>query len=112
MRFLASSVLCSRTFDLPFFYQYNGSIWLDEKSGKPTRYNIYRHDIEEAIYHSNSVDLFYKHLICKGYDVDLNGLHWKLKLHKYEHYTRFDTLDKEYTPDYIQERIRDSYNRY
>ena len=87
-------------------------VWLDEKSGKPTRYNIYRKDIEEAIYNSNSVKLFYKYLIRKGYDVDLTGQHWKLKLHKYEHYTRFDTLDKEYTPDNIQERIRDSYNYY
>ena len=86
-------------------------VWLDEKSGKPTRYNIYRRDIEEAIATSRTIDQFKKHLIRKGYDVYLDGMHWKLKLHNFEHYTRFDTLDEEYTVLNIQNRIYDDYKQ-
>ena len=76
-------------------------VWLDEKSGKPTRYNIYKADIIEAIEKSNSVSAIEKYLMRKGYDVDLSGAHCKIKLPQYEYYTRMDTVDERFTRDNI-----------
>lgn len=87
-------------------------LYLDEKSGKPTRYNIYREDIREAIRCSNNLRTFEKYLLRKGYEVDLGGVHWKLKLPQYKHFTRMDTLDERLTPQGIQAEISRSYNRY
>ena len=73
-------------------------VWLDEKAGKPTRYNIYRSDIQEALYCSNDTEHFERYLRQKGYEVDLTGQHWKLKLPRYQGFTRMDTLNSEWTP--------------
>ena len=80
-------------------------VWLDEKEGKATRYNVYRSDIEEAVRCSRNKDKFEKCLIKLGYEVDFTGKHWKMKLPKYEHFTRLDTLNKEWTPEYFEERF-------
>lgn len=87
-------------------------LYFDEKSGKPTRYNVYRKDIGDAIRCSNNVRTFEKYLLRKGYAVDLSGAHWKLKLPQYKHFTRMDTLDERFTPKGIQLEISGSYNRY
>ena len=50
-------------------------VWLDEKAGKPTRYNVYREDISNAMYCSNNLRLFEKFLVRKGYEVDFSGKH-------------------------------------
>lgn len=80
-------------------------VWMDEKTGKPTRYNVYRADIIDAMEKSNSMQDFQNYLVRLGYDVDLSGAHWKIKLPKYEHYTRMDTLDPRFTPEVINEFI-------
>ena len=80
-------------------------VWMDEKTGKPTRYNVYRADIIDAMEKSNSMQGFQNYLVRLGYDVDLSGAHWKIKLPKYEHYTRMDTLDPRFTPEVIHEFI-------
>ena len=77
-------------------------VWLDEKSGKPTRYNVYRADIREAIEFSKSERYMEDYLRRKGYITDFTGRHWKLRLPQYEHFTRLDTLDKCWTPENIQ----------
>ena len=77
-------------------------VWLDEKSGKPTRYNVYRADVREAIEFSKSERYMEEYLRCKGYITDFTGRHWKLRLPQYEHFTRLDTLDKRWTPENIQ----------
>lgn len=87
-------------------------LYLDEKSGKPTRYNVYRADIREAILSSNNLRTFETYLSRKGYEVDVSGAHWKLKLPQHEHFTRMDTLDERLTPQGIQAAISRSYNRY
>lgn len=87
-------------------------VWLDEKSSKPTRYNVYREDIQEAIRCSNNLRTFEKYLTRKGYIVDLSGAHWKLRLPQYRHFTRMDTLDERFTPQGIQAEINRTYNRY
>ena len=77
-------------------------IWLDEKSGKPTRYNVYREDVREAINFSRRPYYMEEYLRRKGYITDFMGKHWKIRLPQYEHFTRLDTLDKRWTPENIQ----------
>ncbi|RAZ48923.1 hypothetical protein DK853_47230, partial [Klebsiella oxytoca] len=55
-------------------------LYLDEKSGKPTRYNVYREDLREAINGSRDLQHMMKYLTDKGYEVDFSGSHWKMKL--------------------------------
>lgn len=87
-------------------------VWLDEKAGKPTRYNVYREDISNAIYYSNNVRLFEKFLVRKGYEVDLSGKHWKLRLPQYKGFTRMDTLNEKWTPEFIQQEISRTYRSF
>ncbi len=77
-------------------------VWLDEKSGKPTRYNVYREDVKEAINFSRRPYYMEDYLRRKGYITDFTGKHWKIRLPQYEHFTRLDTLDKRWTPENIQ----------
>lgn len=77
-------------------------VWLDEKSGKRTRYNVYREDVKEAINFSRRPYYMEEYLRRKGYIADFTSKHWKIRLPQYEHFTRLDTLDKRWTPDNIQ----------
>lgn len=76
-------------------------VWLDEKAGKPTRYNVYREDVHEAIIYSRNPRLMEAYLLRKGYITDFTGKHWKVRLPQYEHFTRLDTLDERWTPQEI-----------
>lgn len=76
-------------------------VWLDEKAGKPTRYNVYREDVHEAIIYSRNPRLMEAYLRRKGYITDFTGKHWKLRLPQYEHFTRLDTLDERWTTQEI-----------
>ncbi len=86
-------------------------VWLDEKSGKPTRYNVYREDVREAINFSRRPYYMEEYLQRKGYITDFTGKHWKIRLPQYEHFTRLDTLDERWTPENIQ-RTMGAYARY
>lgn len=77
-------------------------VWLDEKSGKPTRYNVYREDVKDAINFSRRPYYMEEYLRRKGYITDFTGKHWKIRLPQYEHFTRLDTLDARWTPEHIQ----------
>ena len=76
-------------------------VWLDEKAGKPTRYNVYREDVHEAIIYSRNPRHMEAYLRRKGYITDFTGKHWKLRLPQYEHFTRLDTLDERWMPQEI-----------
>ncbi len=76
-------------------------VWLDEKAGKPTRYNVYRADVREAIDYSRSQKYMEEYLRRKGYITDFTGKHWKIRLPQYEHFTRLDTLNEKWTPENI-----------
>lgn len=84
---------------------FNSVSYLDEKSGKPTRYNVYLEDLAEAISGSRDIPHMMKYLIDKGYEVDFSGGHWKMKLPQYKHFTRLDTLDERLTPDFIRSHL-------
>lgn len=86
-------------------------VWQDEKAGKPTRYNIYRADVKEAIMSSRTPQFMERYLQCKGYITDFTGWHWKVRLPQYEHFTNLDTLDKRWIPEQIQ-RSMGAYARY
>ena len=86
-------------------------VWLDEKSGKPTRYNVYREDVREAANFSRSPYYMEDYLRRKGYITDFTGKHWKIRLPQYEHFTRLDTLDEKWTPDHFK-RNMGAYARY
>ena len=77
-------------------------VWADEKSDKPTRYNVYREDVREAINFSRRPYYMEEYLQRKGYITDFTGAHWKIRLPQYEHFTRLDTLDKRWSPENIQ----------
>lgn len=87
-------------------------VWLDEKAGKPTRYNVYREDISNAMYCSNNLHLFEKFIVRKGYEVDFSGKHWKVKLPQYKGFTRLDTLNEKWTPEFIEQEIRRTYRSF
>lgn len=76
-------------------------VWLDEKDGKPTRYNIYHQDIAEAVRRSHSVEAMEAFLQRLGYFTDFSGAHWKLRLPQYKHFTRIDTLNNDWTEEFI-----------
>ena len=80
-------------------------VWLDEKSGKPTRYNVYRSDITAAFENSWNIQAAGRYLQRLGYITDFTGNHWKLRLPQYEHFTRLDTLDPRWTPEYLEQNM-------
>lgn len=77
-------------------------VWLDEKSGKPTRYNIYRTDVTAAFSESTTVQNAERYLQRLGYITDFSGAHWKIRLPQYAHFTRLDTLEERWTPEYLR----------
>ena len=80
-------------------------VWLAEKDGKPTRYEVYRKDLYAAIEGSRRLDLMEAYLNDLGYETDFTGKHWKMKLPQYKHFTRLDTLDDRMTPQFIRENV-------
>ena len=72
-------------------------VWLDEQAGKPTRYNIYRADVQKAIDCNATGKQVVQHLRKKGYIVDTTGPCLKIRLPQYPHFTRLDTLNPRWT---------------
>lgn len=77
-------------------------VWLDEKNGKPTRYNVYRADVREAMDFSRTPYYMEDYLRRKGCITDFTVKHWKIRLPQYEYFTRLDTLDERWTPENIR----------
>ena len=82
-------------------------IWLDEQAGKPTRYNIYRADVQEAIDRSITGRGMVQYLRGRGYIVDSTGPNLKIRLPQYPHFTRLDTLNPQWTNQGIERLIYD-----
>lgn len=72
-------------------------VWLDEQAGKPTRYNIYRADVQAAIDGSITGRGMVQYLRGRGYIVDTTGPNLKIRLPQYPHFTRLDTLNPQWT---------------
>ena len=82
-------------------------VWLDEQAGKPTRYNIYRADVQKAIDSSITGRGMVQYLRGRGYIVDSTGPHLKIRLPQYPHFTRLDTLNPQWTNQGIEHLIYD-----
>ena len=82
-------------------------VWLDEQAGKPTRYNIYRADVQKAIDRSITGRGMVQHLRGQGYIVDCTGPNLKIRLPQYPHFTRLDTLNPQWTNKGIERLIYD-----
>lgn len=82
-------------------------VWLDEQAGKPTRYNIYRADIQKAIDCNATGKQVVQHLRKMGYIVDTGGVNLKIRLPQYPHFTRLDTLNPQWTNQGIERLIYD-----
>ena len=82
-------------------------VWLDEQAGKPTRYNIYRADVQKAIDSSITGRGMVQYLQGRGYIVDSTGPNLKIRLPQYPHLTRLDTLNPQWTNQGIEHLIYD-----
>lgn len=82
-------------------------VWLDEQAGKPTRYNIYRADVQEAIDRSITGRGMVQYLRGRGYIVDSTGPNLKIRLPQYPHFTRLDTLNPQWTNKEIERLFYD-----
>lgn len=82
-------------------------VWLDEQAGKPTRYNIYRADVQKAIDSSITGRGMVQYLRGRGYIVDNTGPNLKIRLPQYPHFTRLDTLNPQWTNQGVEHLIYD-----
>ena len=85
-------------------------VWLDEQTGRPTRYNIYRADVQKAIDSSITGRGMVQYLRGRGYIVDSTGPNLKIRLPQYPHFTRLDTLNPQWTNQEIERLIYDRDN--
>ena len=82
-------------------------VWLDEQAGKPTRYNIYRADVQKAIDCNATGKQVLQHLRKMGYIVDTTGPCLKIRLPQYPHFTRLDTLNPKWANTGLERLIYD-----
>ena len=82
-------------------------VWLDEQAGKPTRYNIYRADVQQAIDSSITGRGMVQYLRGRGYIVDSTEPNLKIRLPQYPHFTRLDTLNPQWTNQGIEHLMYD-----
>lgn len=82
-------------------------IHLAEQRGEPTRYNIMRQDIDDALRRSFTEKFFYQELRRMGYIVqyNTNRKYATLQIPGTKHPTRFKTLGEAYTEEAIRQRI-------
>ncbi len=82
-------------------------LYLAEKAGLPTRYNLMRQDIDNALSRSFTERFFYQELQRMGYLVryDSKRKYNTLQIPGTKHPTRFKTLGEDYTGEAIRRRI-------
>jgi len=82
------------------------AIYMAEKEGKPTLYNVIRADIDAAIADSNLPKQFYEEMHKRGYEFKFRKYTAVRPLGR-ERFTRLKTLGEDYDMDRICERIRE-----
>lgn len=82
-------------------------LYLTEKAGLPTRYNLMRQDIDNALSRSFTERFFYQELQRMGYLVryDSKRKYNTLQIPGTKHPTRLKTLGENYTEEAIRRRI-------
>lgn len=83
----------------------NRVVYWAEKAGQPTRYNLLRQAIDEAILRSMTLTLFYLAMERLGYEVKTNTQHLAFRPHGAERFVRVKMLGLEYEFASIRSRI-------
>lgn len=83
------------------------NIYFSKKANLPTRYNLMRQDIDNAVSRSFTESFFYRELQKMGYIVryDTNRKYNTIQIPGTKHPTRIKTLGDNYTQEAIRERI-------
>lgn len=83
------------------------TIYLAEKEGKPTRYNVIRADIDEIISRSMTFTQFKTAMKAKGYILNFSKTrkYWTVQAPGAERPTRLKTLGENYAEEAINDRI-------
>ena len=84
-------------------------IYLAEKNGEPTRYNVFRQAIDRAIEGAVTKQQFEFALRLQGFEMKLSGKHWTIKMSGDSRATRLYRLGVNYTGPAITKRILDSH---
>jgi len=107
----ASDLICREhglsTIEKPGSTHTPRQLYLAEKNGEPTRYNIMKQDINMAIACSYDGRDFFRNLRVMGYIVrdDPSRKYATIQMPGTSHPTRFKTLGEDYTEEAIQRRI-------
>lgn len=83
-------------------------IYLAEKRGEPTNYNIFRQAIDLAIAGAVTKKQFEDILHLQGFEMKLTGKHWTIKIIGDKRATRLFRLGERYTGEAITKRIYES----
>ncbi len=81
------------------------SEWQAEQAGAPTWRSVIRADVDDAIKQAVSFQAFIRNLQSKGYIVDTQRMHMRIKPPGKERFVRIRSLGPGYEPDEIRERI-------
>jgi len=82
-------------------------IYLAEKRGEPTRYNVLRRAIDIAIAGAVTKTQFEKSLQAQGFEIRMAGKYWTLKMIGDRRAVRLYNLGEQYTGKAIIQRILD-----
>jgi len=80
-------------------------IYLAEKNGEPTRYNVFRQAIDRAIAGALIKSQFEAILRAQGFEVELHGKCWTIKMIGDNRATRLYRLGENYTGKSVMDRI-------
>ena len=83
-------------------------IYLAERNGEPTRYNVFRQTIDRAIEGATTNTQFVAALRMQGFEIRQSGKHWAIKMIGDNRVTRLYRLGDDYTGAAITKRILDS----
>ena len=87
-------------------------VWFEEREGLDPRYNIMRHDIDDAISRSMTMQFFFGELRKMGYIVnyDNNRKYATIQMPGVGPPTRFKTLGENYSEEAIKQRIMEAWH--
>ncbi|MEG0693758.1 MAG: relaxase/mobilization nuclease domain-containing protein, partial [Oscillospiraceae bacterium] len=82
------------------------NIYLDEKEGKPTQYSLMRLAVNEALKNAYTFEQLKTYLSDYGYEIDFRSKYPGIKLSNHKYFTRFTTLDKQWSVDFLKDRMK------
>jgi len=80
-------------------------IYLAEKNGEPTRYNVFRQAIDKAVAASMTKQDLERYLRIQGFEIKMTGKFWSIKMIGDNRSTRLYRLGEQYAGGNITKRI-------